>query len=183
MLEPCIYTLMQSTHTYKKQRADLSRPPTVFPYSEILLLYSLCQTLEWGDVVEVCTLNYVGPNRYANYLIYPPILYNLLLDVYTLSIIFLILSPIKKIPIAHSGGERIWTLESGNVQPQVMASFHQTNKQTNKHRLQFYIYIQIDIYIYNIYLHYISSFNNNIQIIFVWIYIYIYRQIYIYKYI
>ena len=51
--------------------------------------------------MEVCTLNYVGPNRYANYLIYPPILYNLLLDVYTLSIFLLILSP-KKIPIAHS---------------------------------------------------------------------------------
>ena len=42
--------------------------------------------------MEVFTLNYVGPNRCADYLVYPPVLYNLLLDVYSLSIIFLTLS-------------------------------------------------------------------------------------------
>ena len=92
MLEPCIYTLMQSTHTYKNRELTCHNPPLYSPILKTLLLCSLCQTLEWGDVVEVCTLNYIGPNRYANCLIYPPILYNLLLDVYTLSIIFLTLS-------------------------------------------------------------------------------------------
>ena len=36
--------------------------------------------------MEVCILNYVGPNRCADYLVYPPVLYNLPLDVYNLSI-------------------------------------------------------------------------------------------------
>ena len=87
-----IYTHAMHAHIQKNRELTCHNPPLYSPILKTLLLCSLCQTLEWGDVVEVCTLNYVGPNRYANCLIYPPILYNLLLDVYTLSIIFLTLS-------------------------------------------------------------------------------------------
>ena len=46
---------------------------------------------------------------------------------------------IKKIPIAHSGGERIWTLESGKRVGIGNAQFStcQTNKQTNTHTHSF----------------------------------------------
>ena len=78
-----IHTCKAHTHTHTENREPTCHnPPLHSPILETLLLYTLYLTLEWGDVVGVW---------YANCLIYPPILYNLLLNVYTLSI-FLTLS-------------------------------------------------------------------------------------------
>ena len=80
---PSIYTLIQSTYTYKKKRELTCRdPPLCPPALKILLLSSTYSVKTQSRGMQSrCVYLSCLVGLYANYLIYPSILYNLLLDI------------------------------------------------------------------------------------------------------